>query len=271
MFSVSPFCKMSDYRDSEDLYTIVSAYNTSTNSRPAEKQQSMVQSKTSGRKRSWAGAISPSVQGDDKAPASTKKICLDNEIHIWTERARRSKMNSMLNTLKSLLPADLHSKVDKGRIVDEAIDYIKTLQANLKDLQAQKSEMEAHHSRSSLSLTKSEDSHGLHIPPVPVASSYPGLKILGSNVMGSHAFITVWGPYKTGFLPNLFSILDANQLEIVSCTINTVGSNIVYALHAMSQNNNQQVATKALNCTIDELNTMIAGPQEETLPKACNE
>lgn len=263
---------MSEYRDSEDLYTIVSAYSTSTSSRPVEKQESVVQSKTSGGKRSWAGAISPSLQEDDQGRASTKKTCPDHKIHVWTERARRSKMNCMFNTLKSLLPKGFHSKVDKGRIVDEAIDYIKTLQATLKDFQAQKSEMEAHHSRRSLSFTKSEVSHGLHIPPsVPVASSYPGLKILGSNVMGSHAFITIWGPHKTGFLPKLFSVLDANQLEIVNCTINAVGSNIVYALHATSKNNNQQVTTKALSCTIDELNTTIAGPQEYALQKSCNE
>jgi hypothetical protein len=98
--------------------------------------------------------------------------------------------------------------VDRGRIIEEAIGYIKTLQATLKDLQAQKSEMEAHRSRRLSSFTKSEDSHSLHIPPliVPVASSYPGLKILGSNVMGSHAFITIWGLHKTRFLPKLFSV-----------------------------------------------------------------
>jgi hypothetical protein len=99
---------ISEYRDSEDLYTIVSAYSTSTNSRPVEKQQPVVQSKTSGRTRSWAGAISPSLQGDDQGPASTKNTF---PIHVWTERARRSKINCMLNTLKSLLPAGLHSKV----------------------------------------------------------------------------------------------------------------------------------------------------------------
>lgn len=181
-------------------------------------------------------------------------------------------MNCMLNTLKSLLPEGLNSKGDKGRIVNKAIDYIKTLQATLKDLQDQQTELKAHHSRRPLSFTMSEDSHGLHIPPtVPLASSHPVQKILGSKLLGGHAFITIWAPEKTGFLPKLFSIMDANQMQIVNCTINAVGSNIVYALHAKSKNNNQQVTAKDLSCTVDEINTTIAGPEEETLQKAGNE
>lgn len=181
-------------------------------------------------------------------------------------------MNCMLSTLKSLLPEGLNSKVDKGRIVDKAIDYIKSLQATLKDLQAQQSELEAHHSRRPLSFTMPEDSHGLHIPPsVPVTSSYPGLKILGSSVLGGQAFITILAPEMTGVLPKLFFIMEANQLQIVNCTINVVGSNILYALHVMSKNNNEQVTAKVLSCTIDELNTTIAGPEERTLQKAGNE
>ncbi|WOL15522.1 hypothetical protein Cni_G24303 [Canna indica] len=63
----------------------------------------------------------------------------DHEIHIWTERERRKKMRNMFSTLHALLP-QLTPKADKSTIVDEAVNYIKTLQQKLKDLENQKQE-----------------------------------------------------------------------------------------------------------------------------------
>jgi len=51
MLSVAPFPMMSEYKDSEDLYTIVSAYSTS-NLTQMKNQQSILQFKTSEGKRS---------------------------------------------------------------------------------------------------------------------------------------------------------------------------------------------------------------------------
>ncbi|KDP32264.1 hypothetical protein JCGZ_14785 [Jatropha curcas] len=63
----------------------------------------------------------------------------DHEIHIWTERERRKKMRNMFANLQALLP-QLPSKVDKSTIVDEAVNYIKTLEQTLEKLQKQKLE-----------------------------------------------------------------------------------------------------------------------------------
>ncbi|KAJ9159559.1 hypothetical protein P3X46_025062 [Hevea brasiliensis] len=63
----------------------------------------------------------------------------DHEIHIWTERERRKKMRNMFANLHTLLP-QLPPKADKSTIVDEAVNYIKTLQQTLQKLQKQKLE-----------------------------------------------------------------------------------------------------------------------------------
>ncbi|KMT01625.1 hypothetical protein BVRB_9g216190 [Beta vulgaris subsp. vulgaris] len=63
----------------------------------------------------------------------------DHEIHIWTERERRKKMRNMFSNLHSLLP-QLPPKADKSTIVDEAVNYIKTLQSTFQRLQKQKLE-----------------------------------------------------------------------------------------------------------------------------------
>ncbi|GMH02874.1 hypothetical protein Nepgr_004713 [Nepenthes gracilis] len=63
----------------------------------------------------------------------------DHEIHIWTERERRKKMRNMFSNLHALLP-QLPPKADKSTIVDEAVNYIKTLQHTLQRLQKQKLE-----------------------------------------------------------------------------------------------------------------------------------
>ncbi|KAG9458765.1 hypothetical protein H6P81_003273 [Aristolochia fimbriata] len=64
----------------------------------------------------------------------------DHEIHIWTERERRKKMRNMFSTLHALLP-HLPTKADKSTIVDEAVNYIKSLQHSLEKLEKQKQEM----------------------------------------------------------------------------------------------------------------------------------
>ncbi|KAI3873769.1 hypothetical protein MKX03_009854 [Papaver bracteatum] len=64
----------------------------------------------------------------------------DHEIHILTERERRKNMRNMFSNLHALLP-QLPAKADKSTIVDEAVNYIKTLQHSLQKLQKQRLEM----------------------------------------------------------------------------------------------------------------------------------
>ncbi|XP_022988868.1 transcription factor bHLH95-like [Cucurbita maxima] len=63
----------------------------------------------------------------------------EHEIHIWTERERRKKMRNMFSNLHALIP-HLPPKADKSTIVDEAVNYIKTVQQTLQKLYSQKLE-----------------------------------------------------------------------------------------------------------------------------------
>ncbi|KAG7022449.1 Transcription factor bHLH95, partial [Cucurbita argyrosperma subsp. argyrosperma] len=63
----------------------------------------------------------------------------EHEIHIWTERERRKRMRNMFSNLHALIP-HLPPKADKSTIVDEAVNYIKTVQQTLQTLYNQKLE-----------------------------------------------------------------------------------------------------------------------------------
>ncbi|XP_057418422.1 transcription factor bHLH95-like [Lotus japonicus] len=64
---------------------------------------------------------------------------VDHEVHIMIERERRKKMRNMFGTLHALLPR-LPSKADKSAIIEETVDYIKTLQQTLQKLEKHKKE-----------------------------------------------------------------------------------------------------------------------------------
>ncbi|KAI3991127.1 hypothetical protein MKX01_022348 [Papaver californicum] len=99
---------------------------------------------TSHQKRSRGGAKSSTGKGTSCAGGDWNECKVggesDHEIHIWTERERRKKMRNMFSTLHALLP-QLPAKADKSTIVDEAVNYIKTLQHSLQKLQKQRLEM----------------------------------------------------------------------------------------------------------------------------------
>ncbi|KAH9313163.1 hypothetical protein KI387_028198 [Taxus chinensis] len=246
---------MSTHGGSEDLYAILSAHYPGLQSTPEEKQQVV------SKRRSWECGNSPSLQLewelDDEHAASSKTMCPEGDIHIWTERKRRKKMSYMLDTLLSLLPAHDHLKMDKTRIIEEAINYIKTLQGTLKDLQARKSETEASLIKtSSLSVMQSKESRqvcDVQFPLSVTMAPTSSIKILGSNVVGKHAFTTIWAPQQTGFLPKLIFMLDANQLEILDYTLNADGSNTFYTLHVMSKSSSPEAAEKAFRSAINSI------------------
>ncbi|KAI3997845.1 hypothetical protein MKX01_036315 [Papaver californicum] len=100
-------------------------------------------STTSHQKRSRGGAKTSTGKGTSAGGDWNEcKVGVesDHEIHIWTERERRKKMRNMFSNLHALLP-QLPAKADKSTIVDEAVNYIKTLQHSLQKLQKQRLEM----------------------------------------------------------------------------------------------------------------------------------
>ncbi|CAN0878929.1 Transcription factor bHLH95 [Linum grandiflorum] len=61
----------------------------------------------------------------------------EKDAHIITERERRKKMRNMFSGLHALLP-QVPPKADKITIVDGAVNYIKSLEQTLHDLQQRK-------------------------------------------------------------------------------------------------------------------------------------
>ncbi|KAI3981339.1 hypothetical protein MKX01_015103 [Papaver californicum] len=104
----------------------------------------VVTTSTSHQKRSRGGAKTSIGKGTSSAGGDWNECKVggesDHEIHIWTERERRKKMRNMFSNLHALLP-QLPAKADKSSIVDEAVNYIKTLQHSLQKLQKQRLEM----------------------------------------------------------------------------------------------------------------------------------
>ncbi|KAJ3700406.1 hypothetical protein LUZ61_004111 [Rhynchospora tenuis] len=61
----------------------------------------------------------------------------DHEAHIQTERDRRKRMRNLFTSLQNFHP-HLPPKIDKATIVEETVNYIKTLEHTLETLQKQK-------------------------------------------------------------------------------------------------------------------------------------
>lgn len=68
------------------------------------------------------------MKGSGKSSVSTKKSRAA-AVHNQSERKRRDKINQRMKTLQKLVPSS--SKTDKASILDEVIEYLKQLQAQI--------------------------------------------------------------------------------------------------------------------------------------------
>uniref|UniRef100_A0A7N0TDZ2 BHLH domain-containing protein n=1 Tax=Kalanchoe fedtschenkoi TaxID=63787 RepID=A0A7N0TDZ2_KALFE len=87
------------------------------------------------------------------------------DFRIQTERERRKKMRNMFGTLHSLVP-NLQSKPDKVKIVEETVNYIRTLEQTLQTLQTKKQE-KLKETRGSISFNPYSPSSSSMMPPQP--------------------------------------------------------------------------------------------------------
>ncbi|KAJ0011052.1 hypothetical protein Pint_33929 [Pistacia integerrima] len=172
----------------------------------------------------------------------------DHEIHIWTERERRKKMRNMFANLHALLP-QLPPKADKSTIVDEAVNYIKTLQQTLQKLQKQKLERlqgvatcgyepapsiinpqklalnsrEAFLADQDLSSTNNlaiettsnvNSTNLVSISPCPVVFQTWTSSNVVLNICGDEAHISVCSQKKLGLFTTICSVLEKNKIEV---------------------------------------------------------
>ncbi|KAK4599379.1 hypothetical protein RGQ29_009440 [Quercus rubra] len=135
----------------------------------------------------------------------------EHETHIRTERQRRKKMSNMFSSLHALLP-QLPAKVDKSTIVNEAVNYIKTLEHTLETLQKQRIE---------------KLQNGMLVEYETWSS--PNVVL---NLCGDDAQISVCSPRKPGLLATIFKILEKHKLNVVSAHISSDNCRSLYMIHA---------------------------------------
>ncbi|GMI88252.1 hypothetical protein HRI_002494500 [Hibiscus trionum] len=195
---------------------------------------------------------------------NTKRVAeSDHDNHIWIERERRKKMRDMFSTLHDLLP-QLPTKADKSTIVDEAVNYIKTLEKTLQKLQKQKLErlqgcigLGYHHetptvaaqnhqeavdssSRESFmadppssknnSINKSPDSLSVSQSPLQFQTWRSPNVVL--NICGREAQISVCSPKKPGLFTGVCCILEKHKMEVTSAHVSSESNRCMFMIQA---------------------------------------
>ncbi|KAM0036093.1 putative transcription factor bHLH family [Helianthus debilis subsp. tardiflorus] len=177
----------------------------------------------------------------------------DHDLHIWTERERRKKMRNMFHQLHALMP-QLHQKVDKAAIVDEAVDYIKTLQQTLQWLETKKVERldgpstktttgstrESFLADQGSSIGKVSSSSSNSLISFPLSSTKIFQTWVSSkvtlNVCDLDAHISICAPRKPGLLTAICYVLEKHKLEIVSADISTDELKSLFMIHVRVSN-----------------------------------
>ncbi|CAI9101912.1 OLC1v1000073C1 [Oldenlandia corymbosa var. corymbosa] len=209
----------------------------------------------------------------------------DHELHIYTERERRKRMRNMFSSLLELLP-HLPQKADKSTIVDEGVNYIKTLQQQLQKLQRQKLEMlqglttmanyppqappyrsaaameamEASSSREaflanlqgSSSSALTQDQEMTMTPPFGMARYSTGFKTWASpnlvlSVCGDKAQINICCPKKLGVFSAICYFLEKHKLQVLSAHISSDQYRSMFMIQAHATAGVDQLSEGALS------------------------
>ncbi|XP_019165347.1 PREDICTED: transcription factor bHLH95-like [Ipomoea nil] len=216
----------------------------------------------------------------------------DHEVHIWTERERRKKMRSMFSNLHALLP-QLPPKADKSTIVDEAVNYIKTLQQTLQKLQNRKLEIlhgfncgnpspsifgsqklnaelttrEAfladHHQGSSggglASFIGSSSAADALLPPQPPAFQTWTSPNVILNVCGDDAQISLCCPKKPGLFPAICFVLEKHKIEVVSAQVSSDHHRTMYMVQARANRPPCDDLFSEMSVSVEEVYKQAAG------------
>ncbi|KAI8532800.1 hypothetical protein RHMOL_Rhmol11G0242700 [Rhododendron molle] len=229
--------------------------NTQT---PTGKEVEAVQAAMGGKKRSGGGKRkgkgSGGGGGGEEGNEGKSGGESDHEIHIWTERERRKKMRNMFSNLHALLP-QLPPKADKSTIVDEAVNYIRTLQQTLQKLQRKK--LERLHgvapinyepslvtpqklaidsreafvadqvSSSNLANTSTPANSNSSNSVLPFVSRFPPIfqtwtsQNVILNVCGEQAQINICAPKKPGLFAAICYVLEKHKIDVVSAHVSS--------------------------------------------------
>lgn len=149
-------------------------------------------------------------------------------------------------------------QADKSTIVDEAVNYIKTLQHTLQKLQKQKLErlqgattvnyepsiitsqklafdsreafLADQGSSSNLAITPSNSSNSLSVARVPAVFQSWTSPNVTLNVCGNEAQISVCSPKKPGLLTTICYVLEKHKLEVISAHVSSDYNRSMYMI-----------------------------------------
>lgn len=185
---------------------------------------------------------------DDSDGKEEKGSESDHEMHIWTERERRKKMRNMFSNLHALLP-QLPPKADKSTIVDEAINYIKTLEQTLQKLEKEKLERGAAtfcYEPSLIAPQRVEESREAFLADQGSSnnvgkssiSRYPVLfqtwtsSNVVLNICGDEAQISICSSKKPGLFTAICYVLEKHNIQILSAHISSDCTRCFYMIQA---------------------------------------
>ncbi|XWS62921.1 hypothetical protein CRYUN_Cryun06bG0052000 [Craigia yunnanensis] len=202
----------------------------------------------------------------------------NHEMHIWTERERRKKMRNMFSNLHALLP-QLPPKADKSTIVDEAVNYIKTLQQTLLKLQKQKLERlqgsinfgyelpmmttqkqafdssreafladQVSSSNDLANIGATNFSNSLSVSQFPVLFQTWTSSNVVLNICGKEAQISVCSPKKPGLFTTICYILEKHKIEVISAHVSSDSNQSMFMIQAHLHSKLGQVLELLISC-----------------------
>ncbi|KAJ3675163.1 hypothetical protein LUZ60_004205 [Juncus effusus] len=200
-----------------------------------------------GKKRENESSSSKKIEKGKKIVDSS-----DHEMHIWTERERRKKMRSMFSTLQTYLP-QLPQKVDKATIVEEAVNYIKSLEQTLTNLQKRQVDKKKPPSAASSTVDSPDFSSARDVffteqtdvvtvvPLSPVQKPCFAMQTWTSpnvvlSIAGFDAFINVCAPKRQGLITAAAYFLDKHGAEAVSVQVYSDSQRSMFLMQAHAIN-----------------------------------
>ncbi|EFJ13965.1 hypothetical protein SELMODRAFT_424152 [Selaginella moellendorffii] len=182
----------------------------------------------------------------------------DHEVHIWTERERRKKMRSMFVTLHSMLPK-VPSKADKSTIVDEAINYIKSLEQKMQRLLKKKSEKVKSAVQQSEASGDGDKAKNKMVSDSEILVTQRGsnssFRTLSSsnvvfNLCGADAFITICASARPNLLSRIFScVIQMLRMDVRNVQITDTSDNRrLLIIHACATDVTRRVVVVSLSC-----------------------
>ena len=190
----------------------------------------------------------------------SNKLCINKKkkaTRLYLMKFNIFKFHSPSFTIWCLYKLQSYVQVDKSTIVNEAVNYIKTLEHTLETLQKQrieklqngmiveyevpllitsqteelklKEEFLANKESSKNFLMSTKTCQSCLIPPCFQTWSSPNVVL---NLCGDDAQISVCSPRKPGLLATIFKILEKHKLNVVSAHISSDNCRSLYMIHA---------------------------------------